>query len=522
MNKRLLNGMVLLLVVCLVVLHTPAKGFMSATGEGPRIAGTEWDVEPQQSTTGPNPPLDVVLWDMQKAFSLPQDTKGEVLLNTPAYYWRHGCGPTALGMVVGYYDTKGYDDLIPGDAWTQTTAVNQMIASGGDDGAPFPPGSEQHYEDYVLPKDSVSQLLVDNYITAGRQAHTNNSIADYLGTSKSTLGNPYGWSWSTEMDNSFEYYFHTYYPYVLVEMPTYYANNGTMTWDVLVNEINAGRPMVFLVDTSGDGVTDHFVTAIGYRTSPTLQYAMRDTWSNYTVRWENFAMINPGVRWGIWGGYAYQISHPPTDITLSNQTVVENLPIGSQVGIFSTSDPLQGDVVTYRFVIGTGDTDNGLFSIVDDRLLTSTAIDYETRTGYSVRVRSTDSGGDWVENSFSITVSNMNEPPSNIMLTTDDIEEQIPAGSEIGQLSTQDQDAGETFVYSLDSGSSDEDNASFTIAGDKLMAAEQIDFGQQSQFTILVRSTDAGGLFIQKVFVISMEGVASSFIKTLYLPMLVR
>ena len=107
MNKRLLNGMALLLVVCLVVLHTPAKGFMSATGEGSWIAGTEWDVAPQQSTTGPYPPLEVLLWDMQKDLSVPQETKGEVVLNVPAYYWRHGCGPTALSMVVGYYDTKG-------------------------------------------------------------------------------------------------------------------------------------------------------------------------------------------------------------------------------------------------------------------------------------------------------------------------------------------------------------------------------------------------------------------------------
>ncbi len=239
-------------------------------------------------------------------------------MNVPAYYWRHGCGPTALSMVVGYYDTKGYGDLIPGDAWMQTAAVNQMIALGGDWGKSiFPPGSEGHFEDYASPRDSVSGLLQDDYITAGRDPHPHNSIADYVETSWSTRGNPYGWSWSTKLGSSFVDYFDQQYPEAVgvADFTTYYP----MTWEVLVNEINAGRPMVFLVDTSGDGVTDHFVTAIGYRTSPTLQYAMRDTWSNYYVRWENFAMINPGVHWGIWGGYAYQISHPPTDITLSNQ-----------------------------------------------------------------------------------------------------------------------------------------------------------------------------------------------------------
>ncbi len=520
MNKRLLNGMALFLVVCLVVLHTPAKGFMSATGEGSWIAGTEWDVAPQQSTTGPYPPLEVLLWDMQKDLSVPQETKGEVVLNVPAYYWRHGCGPTALSMVVGYYDTKGYGDLIPGDAWMQTAAVNQMIASGGDWGNPFPPGSEGHFEDYASPRDSVSGLLQDDYITAGRDPHPHNSIADYVETSWSTRGNPYGWSWSTKLGSSFVDYFDQQYPEAVgvADSTTYYP----MTWEVLVNEINAGRPMVFLVDTSGDGVTDHFVTAIGYRTSPTLQYAMRDTWSNYYVRWENFAQIAAGTRWGIYAGWSYQLSHPPADVALSNQTVVENLPVGSQVGTFSTTDPLLGDIITYSFVTGSGDNDNGLFNIVGNQLLTTTTIDYETRTGYSVRVRSTDSNGDWVEKSFAITVSNVNEPPTNLTLTEVNLDEQIPAGSEIGQFSTQDEDMGEAFVYTLDSSAGAADNASFLIAGDRLISAEEIDFGQQAQYSILVRSTDGGGLFIQKFFIISIDGVGNTFINRLYMPMLVR
>ncbi|MDO9085190.1 MAG: hypothetical protein Q7U53_03180 [Anaerolineaceae bacterium] len=517
MNKRLLSGMVWLLVVWLVFGHTPAQGYFSAAWEDP-----DWNVEPQQSTTGPYPPLEVLLWDEQKAMSLPQETKGEVVLNTPAYYWRHGCGPTAVGMVVGYYDTKGYDNLIPGGAWTQTAAVSQMIASGGNSGAPCPPGSEQHFEDYALPIDDFGSMQTDNYLTAGRAAHANNSMADYLGTSRSSLGNPYGWSWSTEMGYSFRHYFHRYYPEVTVETPAYYAASGGMTWDVLVQEINAGRPMVFLVDTNGDGVTDHFVTAIGYRSSPTRQYAMRDTWSTSSVRWENFAMVQSGVRWGIWGGYAYRISHPPTDLTLSNQSVVENLPVGSQVGSFSTSDPLLGDLFTYSFVAGSGSTDNGLFRIAGSQLLTDTAIDYESRTGYSVRVRSSDSGGDWVERSFSITVSDVNEAPFDITLAVGEVDVLIPAGSEVGRLSTLDQDAGETFVYSLDCGLGGEDNGSFTIAGDRLMAAEEIDFGQQGQYSVRVRSTDAGGLFIQKILVISMEGVENSYVNSIFLPVLVK
>ena len=33
---------------------------------------------------------------------------GEVLIaGVPSYAWHDGCGPTATGMIVGYYDTHG-------------------------------------------------------------------------------------------------------------------------------------------------------------------------------------------------------------------------------------------------------------------------------------------------------------------------------------------------------------------------------------------------------------------------------
>jgi len=103
-----------------------------------------------------------------------------------------------------------------------------------------------------------------------------------------------------------------------------YAGNGTFTWESFVNEIDSGRPMVFLVDSDGDGGTDHFITAVGYRTSPSLQFAAWDTWSTTELRWENFSLIAPGVPWGIWGGLRLGIAHPPYDLSISNNTISEN------------------------------------------------------------------------------------------------------------------------------------------------------------------------------------------------------
>jgi len=267
--------------------------------------------EPQQSTTGPVPPLSVIAEDILKELEEPVQIEAQfTVLGVPEYNWRHGCGPTAVGMVVGYYDTHGYDDLIPGDANTQTASVDQAMASGGTKASPNPPGSELHYEDYARPEDSPPTKLTDDYITAGRAAHLNDSIGDYMRTSQSThpLGhNYYGWSWSSDICPSFTGYVaqqNASYSPVCTE---YRWLTGALTWSVLKNEIDNNRPMVFLVDSDGNGSTDHFVTVIGYDDGNPKKYGCYDTWaSSPGIRWEQFRGVSSSYSWGVWGGWSFQ------------------------------------------------------------------------------------------------------------------------------------------------------------------------------------------------------------------------
>lgn len=281
---------------------------------------------PQQSKTGPTPPPKVIARDARKPTDRAQDVLSQVTLAVPAYFWRHGCGPTAVGMVIGYYDTIGYDDLIPGSALLQTDEVNQAIASGGGSGEPYPPGAEHHYEDYARPEDSPPNLLPDDYITSGRTPHADDSLADYMHTSKSTRGNYYGWTWSVDIGRAFVDYVNKRNPAYRPNYLPFFSALGTMTWDVLISEIDAGRPMVFLVDSDEDGQTDHFVTVIGYRTNPSRQYGCWDTWSTTKVRWENFAPMAPGVPWGIWGGWAFRLTAPTPTPTATRTPTLASTP----------------------------------------------------------------------------------------------------------------------------------------------------------------------------------------------------
>ena len=99
----------------------------------------------------------------------------------------------------------------------------------------------------------------------------------------------------------------------------------------------------------------------------------------------------------------------PSDIQLSNDRIPENQPPGTAVGTLTTIDSDLGDTFTYTLVSGDGSADNAMFRIVGDQLQTNATLDYEITPMCHIRVRSTDSGGLWVEKTFIIKVIDVAE-----------------------------------------------------------------------------------------------------------------
>ena len=100
----------------------------------------------------------------------------------------------------------------------------------------------------------------------------------------------------------------------------------------------------------------------------------------------------------------------PTALTLAPATIAENSPVGTAVGSFATTDPDSGDSFRYALVSGEGDGDNGLFVTVGGVLRTTATLNFEARSRYSIRVRTTDTGGLSTERSLAITVADVLEP----------------------------------------------------------------------------------------------------------------
>lgn len=195
----------------------------------------------------------------------------------------------------------------------------------------------------------------------------------------------------------------------------------------------------------------------------------------------------------------------PTDISLSFSSVPENQSSGTRVGIFITTDPNRDDAFSYSLVGGSGSGDNDSFTISGGTLCTATSFDYETKNSYSIRVRSTDQTGLWYEKVFAIQISNVNETPTDISLSNSSVAEKQPSGTTVGTFGTTDPDSGNTFIYSLVSGTGEADNSSFAINGSTLKTAVSFDYETKNSYSIRVRSTDQGGLWTEKVFTLAIR-----------------
>jgi VCBS repeat-containing protein len=207
--------------------------------------------------------------------------------------------------------------------------------------------------------------------------------------------------------------------------------------------------------------------------------------------------------------YYPPVNHTPTAITLDNSSVAENQPVNATVGAFSTTDPDTGNTFTYVLASGTGDTDNGCFNIAVTNLRTSASFDYETQNSYSIRVRSTDQGGLWVEKEFTVTATDINETPTDISLSSSTVAESQPVSTIVGAFSTADADTSDTFTYTLVSGNGSMDNSSFNINGSNLRTSAIFDYEAKSVYSIRVRSTDQGGLWVEREFTITVSPVGT-------------
>jgi len=233
----------------------------------------------------------------------PNSTAGiKILPDMPAFDWCYGCSPTAVGMLMGYYDRIGYDKIYTGPA---NGGVCPADNSGWGSGQCPIAASHQgvdgrnglgHVDDYWIAAKSCAN---DPYITGNWTRHSSDCAADFMGTSQTAWGEcdghtlfclnggarVYDWTgWEpTKRDG-------THGIRLFVESRGYTVtenynqgittgSSGGFTFQDYVSEIDSGCPVLLQL-------TNHTMVGYGYDAANRLAY-VRDTWDrgSHTMAW---------------------------------------------------------------------------------------------------------------------------------------------------------------------------------------------------------------------------------------------
>ena len=108
---------------------------------------------------------------------------------------------------------------------------------------------------------------------------------------------------------------------------------------------------------------------------------------------------------------------------------------------------------------------------------------------------------------FNYKNSVANQAPTDITLSKNTIAENSAINSLVGNFSSTDPNALNTFTYSLVAGTGDSDNDLFTIQNNQLQTNAIFDYENNNTYTIRVRTTDQGNLFYEKPLTINITDV---------------
>ena len=172
---------------------------------------------------------------------------------------------------------------------------------------------------------------------------------------------------------------------------------------VLANDIDVDGPSLQAVPGFGPSHGKVVLNSDGsFRYTPVGNYYGSDSFL-YSVsdgaRQSSFVTVNLTVT---------PVNDAPTGITQYGGTVPENVPLGTQVGWFTTQDPETTTGFTYA-LSGEGAEVLEMFNV--NYVRTKAGLDFETKKTYTLHVRTTDSEGLSFEKDFVISVTDVNEAP---------------------------------------------------------------------------------------------------------------
>lgn len=207
-----------------------------------------------------------------------------------------------------------------------------------------------------------------------------------------------------------------------------------------------------------------------------------------------------------------RFSEPATLYTVESSIVFETQPL--DIATIEASTTFYTKVrnlctdncgpILYQWAYVTGTENNPIYTAIPDATLDYLTVNVVDNDKKKFALIASQPNTNSMIISNTVTLSNLNNKPTDIFLSNTSVLEGNNSTATIGTLSTQDTDAGGSYTYSLVGDFAD--NANFSIQNNNLKANNTVfHYNTKSSYHIGIRSTDQAGLFIDKLFTIKVR-----------------
>ncbi len=190
----------------------------------------------------------------------------------------------------------------------------------------------------------------------------------------------------------------------------------------------------------------------------------------------------------------------PTKFTLSNNSLTENI---SEFAIGNIN--LEGVDASHGYTLSlpSGIADNDLFEITGTSLKNKESFNFEAKNELTVRVKATATDGTAISNDLFINVTNINDTPYDMQLSSSSLNTNTSLGSLVTYMIALDEDvADKAFTFSFTDGYPD--NGYFTMVENTLVVKKVVK--NPTTLNIGVTVTDPHNATFSKEFSISYVG----------------
>ena len=179
----------------------------------------------------------------------------------------------------------------------------------------------------------------------------------------------------------------------------------------------------------------------------------------------------------------------------TSRSVAENTATGNNIGSVVDATDADDDTLTYSL----GGTDAASFSIISTsgQLQTSAALDYETKSSYSVTVSVSEGNGGTDSITVTINVTDVSEVTNNALVFTDgtsttrSVAENTAANTNIGSAVSATDADNDTLTYTL--GGTDAASFSIVSTSGQLQTSAALDYETKSSYSVTVSVSEGNG-----------------------------